>query len=263
MNVRELCEALEKPLRLFECSEAPGGIRVRTPFLYPDGDYIDVFVVERDGGLEVTDYGEALGWLQMQLRNDQLSPKQRRLLDDVCLTLGVERFQGQLLRRVREEALADAVVAVAQAALRVADLWFTTRIRSVESTADEVNDWLLEREIPFERGVTQLGRSGRTWTVDFVTRTPKRTAFVFVLSAGARSAARRVTERVLASLYDLTHLSIVSPELRFVSLFDDTEDVWQEEDFKLLEELSSVALWSRPDEFEQLLRDGKLAHVYS
>ncbi len=65
---------------------------MRTPFLYPDGDYIDVFVVERDGGLEVTDYGEALGWLQMQLRNDQLSPKQRRLLDDVCLTLGVERF---------------------------------------------------------------------------------------------------------------------------------------------------------------------------
>lgn len=256
MNVQALCDALSTRLTLFECSQAPKGIRVRTPFLYPDGDYIDVFVLEQDGQIEVTDHGEALGWLRMQMRNGPLSPKQWRLVDDVCLTLGVERFQGQLVRRAQTEDVADAVLAVAQAALRVADLWFTTRTRTVESVADEVSDWLLERAIPFERAVAQAGRSGRIWTVDFVTRTPARTAFVFVLATGSRSASRRVTEHVLAGWVDLNHLRVVQAGLRFVSLFDDTEDVWQEEDFKLLETWSEVVRWSRPDEFERAVLDG-------
>jgi hypothetical protein len=47
----------------------------------------------------------------------------------------------------------------------------------------------------------------------------------------------------------------VGPEaLRFISLFDDTSDVWTEEDFRLVEDLSTVTRWSRPDEFEGELR---------
>lgn len=92
--------------------------------------------------------------------------------------------------------------------------------------------------------------------MDFVTRTAARTAFVFVLATGSRSAARRVTEHVLAGLVDLSHLRVVQAGLRFVSLFDDTEDVWQEEDLRLLETWSEVVRWSRPDEFEQAVLDG-------
>lgn len=51
---------------LFECSATErGAVRVRTPFLYPDGGVIDVFVGQRDAGFTVTDFGEALGWLRM------------------------------------------------------------------------------------------------------------------------------------------------------------------------------------------------------
>jgi hypothetical protein len=42
--------------------------------------------------------------------------------------------------------------------------------------------------------------------------------------------------------------------IQFVSLVDDTADVWSSEDLKLVESLSEVARWSRPDEFEALLR---------
>jgi hypothetical protein len=52
----------------------------------------------------------------------------------------------------------------------------------------------------------------------------------------------------------LSHLKLVQAKLSFVSLFDDTEDVWQEEDFRLVQKLSTVARWSRPDEFEAILR---------
>jgi hypothetical protein len=77
---------------------------------------------------------------------------------------------------------------------------------------------------------------------------------IFLLATGSRAAARRVTEHVVTGLYDLSHLKVVQPRLSFVSLFDDTEDVWQEEDFRLVEGLSRVARWSRPDEFEATLR---------
>ncbi|RMG96404.1 MAG: DUF1828 domain-containing protein [Deltaproteobacteria bacterium] len=256
MNAKELCTRLRASgPPLFECSPAPrDGIRVRTPFMYPDGGMIDVFVLQRGNRVEVTDFGEALGWLRMQSARGRFSPKQRRLIGDVCLTLGVELFKGQLVRRADEVELSDAVLRVAQAALRVADLWFTMRTRSVESTADEVADWLDERRIKFQRSVRYSGRSGRNWTVDFQTHVPDGTALIFVLATGSRAAARRITEHVVAGLFDLNHLQATQPGLAFVSLFDDTEDVWEEEDFRLVQDLSTIARWSRPDEFEAILR---------
>ncbi len=124
---------------LFACSETPRGhTRVRTPFLYPDGDVVDVFVVERDGRLEVTDFGEALGWLRLQTVSGRRSPKQTKLVHDICLTLGVELFKGQLVIRCKSpDELAQAVARLGQAAVRVSDLWFTTRTCSVESLTDE------------------------------------------------------------------------------------------------------------------------------
>jgi hypothetical protein len=241
---------------LFECVATPRGHqRVRTPFLFPDGGLVDVYVVERDGGrFEVTDFGEALGWLRLQTVSGRRSPKQDRLLQDACLTHGVEMFRGQLLARCPDrEGISDCVVRVAQAVVRVADLWFTTRTRSVESVTEEVADFLEERRISYERGVRLPGRSGRIWTVDFQARSPTRSSLVVVLATGSRPVAKRITEHVVTVWYDLSPLRIGPQATRFMSLFDDTSDVWSDEDFRLVESLSDIAHWSRPDEVEELL----------
>lgn len=250
----ETCEQLARQLgALFSCSEHAPYVRVRTPFLYPDGDVIDVFVRRRDDVADVTDLGETLRWLRMQTASPKRSEKQRQLIQDVCINHGVETFRGALtVRATSEEDLGDAAVRVAQAALRVADLWFTFRTRSYQSVADEVADFFSERSIQFERAEKFPGRSGRTWTVDFHTRTPKRSSLICVLSTGSRGAARGVAEHVLATWHDLSHMR-VPQQLEFVSLFDDTTDVWNQEDFDLLESISEVARWSRPDELEELL----------
>ena len=77
---------------------------------------------------------------------------------------------------------------------------------------------------------------------------------VYVLATGSRSAARAISEHVLAAWYDLSQLAVGPEGLRFVSLFDDTADVWAEEDFKLVEPLSVVVRWSAPDLFLQELQ---------
>ena len=120
----QLCAGLPS---VFECE--PGlcdDVRVRTPFLYPDGDALDIFVEERDGHCVLTDGGETLGWLWMQSVSGELSAKQRYLLDEICrATAGVEHQQGELtVRCERPEKLAEAVFRLAQAMLRVSDLWF-------------------------------------------------------------------------------------------------------------------------------------------
>ena len=130
MNTDALYKSLSADLPpLFECSLAPrDGIRVRTPLLFPDGGVIDVYVLERDGAYTVTDFGDAAGWLGLQTVSQNRSPRQRELIADTCRTLGIE-LKGEVLvlRKVLSPGLADAVIRVAQAEARVADVWFTMR----------------------------------------------------------------------------------------------------------------------------------------
>lgn len=244
---------------MFRVSRHGDLVRIRTPFWYPDGGVIDVFARVREGAGELitlTDLGEATGWLRTQMLGTKRSPKQQRLVQDVCSTLGVELFKGQLMLRCPDAAsFPQALMRLGQAVVRVADLWFTTRTRSVESVADEVDDFLGERGIARERSVKLAGRSGRDWMVDFQTRTSQNSALVYVLASGSRAAARRVSEHVVAAWHDLNPIRTGLQPVRFVSLFDDSGDVWGDDDFRLLESVSEVCRWSEPAEFERVVRD--------
>ena len=258
MNINELCTSLGQSLpSMFVCSPAPQeGVRVRTPMLYPDGGVVDVFILERGSDYLVTDFGDTLGWLGIQSVSRRRSRKQQLLIRDVCQTLRIELRQDQLvIASVERGTLGESVMRLAQAAVRISDLWFTFRSQSFQTTAEEVDEWLRERQISFQSRVTKQGRSERLWTVDFETQTDARTSFVFLLNTGSRGAVHRRTEHVVSSCIDLNHLRANQNSLAFVSLFDDTQDVWLPEDFSLVKEVSEVALWSRPDEFELLLRE--------
>lgn len=223
--------------------------------LYPDGGVVDIFVLEQDGSYVLTDFGDTLGWLRMQTVSPRRTSKQIQLIEDACNTLGVEHHRGQLLLRSANTAdLGETVTRLAQAVVRVSDIWFTLRSRSFESTGTEVSEWLAERSIDFRQGVRHRGRSTRVWTVDFQTYVADTVSLVFLLSAGSRSAARRTTEHVLAGCYDLHHLTVDSPDRRFVSLFDDLYDIWKPEDFSILSDVSEIALWSQPYELEAILK---------
>ncbi len=256
MNSNEACEAIQKQIgELFVCTEHNGDYqRIRTPYLYPDGDNIDLFCKYEGDVVTVTDLAETTGWLRMQTISPSRSVKQNQLIADTCMTHGVEFDRGMLQARCQpKDSLAMVITHVAQAAFRVSDLWFTFRSRAVESITDEVADYLTERELPFRRREKLTGRSTKNWFVDFRVGDPEKSnALVYVLSTANRAAAHRVAEHVVAAWHDLDHLK--SKSLRFVSLFDDTADVWAEENYKLVGSLSKVSHWSKPEEFaEELL----------
>ena len=182
MNAVTLCTALQQAVPPpFECSPAPQeGVRVRTPMLYPDGDVVDVFVLERNDGYIVTDFGDALGWLGLQSVAQRRSPKQNALIQDVCQTLRIEIDRDQLmLRGVASGALGESVLRVAQAAVRVSDLWFTLRSQATQSTADEVGE-----------GPIKQGKEPNKTFVDRV--------LLAYLELGGRADNRKVVHHIVA-----------------------------------------------------------------
>lgn len=249
------CDYITENLgELFECTRTNGHTRIRTPYLYPDGDVIDVFLVNDDFPATLTDFGDTLGWLWTQTFSNKRTKKQDRFIEDVCRTHGVELFRGMLTIRIGKPAdFSDAVTRLSQAALRVSDLWFTFRSQTIATVNDEVQEFLDSRDIKYERRERLIGRSGNPWTVDFHTRTQDRSTFVNVLSTGSRVSARRIAEHTLATWVDLSNYKVGAEGLRFVSLFDDDLDVWTPESFALVEDVSEVAYWSHKDEFAELL----------
>lgn len=256
MNPTTLCSFISNGLpSLFECADAPeGALRVRTPFMYPDGDIVDIFVEEGQVKYLLTDFGETIGWLRTQTFSGELTTNQLLMIEDVCTTLGIRLDNGQLTLICSDiSELGDSVIRLAQACVRVSDIWFTFRTRTTRSVADEVDAWLYERALQHRRSVRETGRSGRKWTIDFQVVAKDRESLVFLLSAGAATRARQLTERIVTACMDLSHLTWKSHERSFISLFDDSSDIWRPEDYELVSSVSRTAVWSRADEFEVML----------
>jgi hypothetical protein len=248
------CEVLAETLGgLFECSRVNRYTRIRTPFFYPDGDVIDLFLEEKNGEIILTDLGETLRWLSSQAVSEKRSKKQLELIQDVLKGTGVRQHHGSLQLDVRDAAdFANTVTTLSQAALRIADVWFTFQPRSGETVVEEVEGFLRVKKIFFDKAPELRGHSGNKWKLDFYTRTARRNALVKVLHTDKKGSARRIAEHVLAGWVDLEPTRRTE-QTKFISLFNDTNDVWDPEEYRLVETLSEVARWSRPEEFAEKL----------
>ncbi len=137
-------------------------VRIRTPYLYPDGDSINLYFREIDNVPTVSDLGETMGWLSMQTEAAQRSPRQSEMIQDVCATHGVEFYRGQIFVRIEDERhFASDVTRLAQAVIRIADIVFIMRNAFAASIKDDVAELLEQSKIDFVRDEKLLGRSGR------------------------------------------------------------------------------------------------------
>lgn len=262
MALANPCDVISAQLpELFKCSLEGPYRRIRTPFTYPDGAIVDVFLLESGlaaGGV-LSDLGETFRWLA-SFSSSSLSDNQRELVEDACRAHGASVLEDQIQRSVKNrETFASAVIAISQAALAAADIQMTFRHISPRKAKEEVAEFFDSHGVLFERDERVVGKSGRKWRIDFHTRSgargqlqQSRSAFINVLSSTSRGGATNVLHRTVSAWHDLR-----SPQDQtlFVSLFDDTgpEQIWRERDFRLLAGLSEVASWSHPEDVLDLL----------
>ena len=112
----EVCQVLHSQLgSLFECSACGERVRIRTPFVLPDGHQIDVYWRDTQWGQVVSDLGDTYGWLFMNAASDIAASRQDDMYAAVCEAYGVERLDIALLARISDGSLANAVIRLAQA----------------------------------------------------------------------------------------------------------------------------------------------------
>ena len=72
--------------------------------------------------------------LATQSFNSRKSPRQQLLIEDVCQTLDVKLHRNQfMLCAVNFIELSEAIIKVAQAVVRISDLWFTLRGKALQT----------------------------------------------------------------------------------------------------------------------------------
>lgn len=247
---------LETLGELFICSESNNGYtRIRTPYLYPDGDVIDLFYKVSQRGPIITDLGETSRWLLSQTSNEFLSKKQDQAIQDILLTYGVSQYRGALVVDLSSsEDMTDAMIRLAQAAISIGNLYYLYRTRLTSSFDEEVTELLRENDISFEAGKKLKGKSGRDWRVDFQTFSSEKTSLIQTLSTGSRGAANTKANNVVASWVDLSRLEGKTKSFQFVSLLDDTIDIWKESTINQISEFSNIAYWSESERFVEMLR---------
>ena len=120
---QEICRQLANQLEAtFHCETVGEYVLIRTPFIFPDGDAIDLYWQNSPNGQVVSDLGETYGWLFANGGNESLTAKQTRAYDDACLTYRVERDAGVLWTSVVDGQLASAVFRLSQAITMVSQV---------------------------------------------------------------------------------------------------------------------------------------------
>lgn len=224
---------------------ASGAVRVETCFVYPDGASVDVFVGHRPNlGPEeappysVTDGGQTIAWLLDVQVKPWLSKKRQAFVDDALRLYGV-RQEGAVLAcdLAGLSGLSDAVVRLGQACVRVADLNYTRRASLQTVFHEEVEEILADGDVPYEPNVELEGRFGNVVRVDFLAAGRRSRSAVLGLSSGNRSQAHVQAVEIFKRWYDL---DVPERDEQRVTVWDDRQDVYRDDDLQRLEQISAM-----------------------
>ena len=244
----DLLTALAAPL--FRAEDRGPRLRIVTPFALPDGDLLVVFVLRHSDPPLLGDLGETLRWLRSHTSAARRSEGLQQRIIEICTGLGVELERGELRTRTRpDEPLALALVRLAQACLRVSELWRSFRPRPASALLDEIDAELRARLSGRPLGITRgdriAGISATTWSVDFRVRTPARHTLMFVLASERREHARKLAEHVVAACTDLAHLrKLRRTPVQFIAVFDDRGEAWSDAEARLVAPFATPYKWS-------------------
>ncbi len=242
MRCDELKRALSRDLPpLYECLEQDGELTIVTPVEQPDGDYVEFYLSEENGRLILTDHGETLAFLASYGFEIKRSPKRARLFESIIKSSNMHFFQGAL--RVELESannLVPVIVSLSQATLHINDLLFTMRCGAGTAFKEEVEEFLIERRVSYEMNDAIFGRSGQQYSVDFYAE-KRRPALLQTLSSGSTGYAETLVSKNVRMWYDITQ---VDGRFDYISLLDDSADVWKPSQIELLSDLSKVVTWA-------------------
>jgi hypothetical protein len=243
-----------------------GHIRIETAFHYPDGSSVDLFIAHRADPLkgveplELTDFGNTIGWLMQLGVNPLRNQRRRKQMQDILSIYEVTEDRSALKCRVSPPQLSEGIIRLGQACIRVADLSFTARFLPRPRFAEEVEDVLEGADFRYEPDAVLLSLAdnhSKTIKVDFRVLGPRAdTALMLLPDAKNSYNAKRRAEHVFAVFYDLQFWSG-----HRVAALDDRTDSYQDNDLRRIDEVAAVIPFSDGQAFVDLLGSGSRLHA--
>jgi hypothetical protein len=243
------CEELRQKVRglalVVECDVVKSGaLRFATPFRYSDGSQVDLFLTEKDvlfgHKYVLSDFGQTTAYLLDLQIKPWATKRRKQVIADVCRALEVEQADGQLQIRLRDSDLADlseAVVRLAQACIRVADLTLTQRLGAPSVFREELEEFLADENLEYEESITLVGRFEKDVPVDFRVYGRHVKSLVLTLSTANTAAAHGLGNEVFRRWYDLEPYR---PDHQAVTVWDTRNDVFHDDDLARLRDVSIV-----------------------
>lgn len=225
------------------CETLPDGTwRVVTPLLYPDGSPVAIDYhgdVDLFGSVRLSDAGRTAALLaDSQVFIDGYE-KREHILADICRTLRVQNKDGELLIIVEVgQNLADAVLRLAQACVRVADLYYVQSFRAQSGFREIFAEFLRQTRPDHIEEYTIEGQFGRRIKTDFYTRQHSGVGnLIITLSSANETSSHSVANDVFCRWYDLERYR---DTFRFLTVVDSSSKTFRPADLGRVGSLSRV-----------------------
>jgi hypothetical protein len=231
-----------------------GALRLMTPFQYPNGAHIDLFLEQEHPLFDryiLSDMGQTTSYLLDLQVKPWATNKRRQIIEDICHTHEITWRGGRFLIDLEESDLTDLsgpMMRLGQACIRISDLAFSARLWSCGVFKDEVEEFFQSADLSYETDVTEPGKAGGEIKFDFRITSATMTSLVLTLSAGTKTSAHNLANEVQVRWVDLGRRR---QNLQRVTVLDEAHgDALKDLDLKRIQMLSTV--FAFPSEREQL-----------
>lgn len=233
-----------------------GALRLSTPFHYPNGETIDVFIyLEKEllSEYRLSDFGQTYVYLRHAQTAMLGTSRKREIVSDIASQMNVDTSSGELtvlLRSDEPEELCSAIMRLAQACMRISDLATHQRLRSANPFRDDVEDFFDSHRFSYVPDVKVVGPYNVTLKIDFEVKSGNVSSYVNILAALNPSAAHSSATEIFAKWHDMTmsgnHIH------KLVTIYNSASAAIKNSDIQRLGTYSSVI--SYPEQQDTLTR---------
>lgn len=240
----------------FNCEQNGNFLSITTPFSYPDGDDIELFLDARNGHMILSDMGETLRYLDTYLLDVTSTKKRKGIIKDVINSNNLLFSQGSIYAIIKNEhRILDAIFNMSQAIIRISDILYTMKGHSLAAFEEEFKSFLDEHNFNYEEDFV-VETPTHQYTFDFAVENRHNIGLVKLLNAPKKPSQKPNISRIVQAWYDIsTSEPEKYPQNNRITVLDDTIYPWTRNDFLLIERLSTVNLWSKKDELIKTLRN--------
>lgn len=257
MKCEEIVQAVSNYSIIKDCSIIKdNSIRIATPFQYPDQSNIDLFFPASENMFYhyLTDLGFTFSFLTDMQIKPWGTKKRKQIVSDICDSLGVKLNGGDLQIEIPKDGIKDIssyIVRLAQACIRVADLIFTSRLKSLNSFNESVEEYIESIGLEYKTETLIHTRFNSDVIVDYSVYGKKVESYVLTFSSANQASSHPLANEIFRKWYDLSYLR---SSKQFLTLYDSSSDAYRNEDLLRLQEVSNIVGFPAEEtEFAELL----------